>query len=124
MSGTGTRRTERDPGAGYYWLANSNNVDASAGGQTPATLLDAGAVLLATVAANAHRIGFLVQQQSANAVWVVLDDGASSTPTTLVLDPAAGANRQGGSIDMSSCPHSGRIRVYGTSGSQVAVAEW
>lgn len=124
MSGTGTRRTERDPGAGYYWLANANNVDASANGQTAASLLAAGAVLLATVAANAHRIGFLVQQQSANAVWVVLDDGGSGTATTIVLDPAAGAGRQGGSLDMTSCPHSGRIRVYGTTGAQVSVAEW
>lgn len=121
---TGTRYSERDPGAGYYWLANGDNDDASANGQTPTSLLAAGAVLLATIAPASRRIGFLVQQQSANVIWVVLDDGGAGASTTIVLDPAAGANRQGGSLDMSSCPHSGRIRVYGTSGSQVAVAEW
>jgi len=120
----GTRYFERDPGAGYYWKANANNVDASAAGQTVTSLLAAGAVLLATMAVNTRRIGFLVQQQSASTVWVVMDDGGSGTQTTLVLDPAGAAGRQGGSVDMSSCPHSGRIRVYGTSGSQVAVAEW
>lgn len=105
-------------------VANGNNVDASASGQTAASLIAAGASLLATIAANPNRIGYVVQQQSANVIWVVLDDGLAGTATTIVLDPAAGANRQGGAIDMSSGPHAGRIRVYGTSGSQVAVAEW
>lgn len=121
---SGTRYLERNPGAGLYGLGSADNNDASSAGQTAATLLAAGAVLLATLAPRPRRIGYLVQQQSANIVWVVLDDGASNTATTIVLDPAAGANRQGGSLDMTSCPHQGRIRVYGTSGSQVAVAEW
>lgn len=104
--------------------AVTTSTDYSSAGQTPTTLLAAGAVLLATVPANGLRIGFLVQQQSAGVIWVVLDDGEDGTPSTIVLDPAAGANRQGGSVDLSSCPHSGQIRVYGATGSQVAVVEW
>lgn len=79
--------------------------------------------LLTTIAVNAARRSAYVQNQSANVIFIVIDDGASSTPMIIVLDPGAGANRQGGAHGFSDFLHTGRIRVYGTAGAQIAAGE-
>jgi hypothetical protein len=80
--------------------------------------------LLCTLPVNAARIGYVVQQQSASLLQVVFDDGVSSTPTIVLLNPAA-AGTAGDSADMLAMPHYGRIRVYAAvAGVQVGAADW
>lgn len=82
------------------------------------------AQLLATIALNSNRVGFLIQNQSADQLQVSLDDGAGGNEVILLLEPA-GANAGGDSVDMTGIQHWGRIRVYGpNAGAQCAVAEW
>lgn len=97
--------------------AVSLNADASS---VPPGLL---AALLCTLAVNPQRVGFIVQNQSVAPVQVVFDDGNSSTPTILLLNAYAAAGAAGGSIDMSTFPHYGRIRVYGAAGASVAAMD-
>jgi hypothetical protein len=85
-----------------------------------------GLTLLATIAANAGRLGFFIQAQGTAQLTVALDDAAGAlTATIVVLAGAAGSGGQGGSIDMSGLPHTGRIRVFSTSSSvQFAARAW
>ena len=77
--------------------------------------------LLATVAPG-NRSGFYsIQNQSVNQLTVVLDDGNGNAQTVFILGVAAGAGQPGGSMDNGMSAHVGRIRVYGTAGSQVAI---
>jgi hypothetical protein len=82
---------------------------------------------LKTIPANAARIGFSVQNQSAATLQIVLDhDGTGSNYTVWLVDPGAGANRQGGdwSFAQAGIRHSGQIRICGATGSQLAAWEF
>lgn len=79
----------------------------------------AGNILQTATAAH----GFYVQNQSAVALQVILDNGAGANVTILALDPSTyGAGRQGASTD--PIPFAGRVRVAGTAGSQFAFRVW
>lgn len=83
-----------------------------------ATIPMSGFSLLATIPATPGRAGVEIQNQSAGTLQVVRDDGAGANQTTILLGPGAGVGTQGGG--WSSSTFKGRIRVYGTSGSQVS----
>ena len=78
-------------------------------------------VLLATVPANPQRNVVEVQNQSATTIQVVKDDGSGNAATSILLASGGAANTQGGS--WSSLTFTGRVRVYGPSGSQVSVSQ-
>jgi hypothetical protein len=93
-------------------------------GANPPSL--SGLTLLATIAGNTARQGFLVQAQCTAGLTVALDDDAGLlTATIVVLAGAASAGGQGASLTMSGMPHNGRIRIYSSnSGCQMAAREW
>lgn len=73
-----------------------------------------GLSLLATIPANTARLGFFIEAQGTAGLTVAFDDSAGAlTPTIVVLGGAGANGGQGGSIDMNSLPHTGRIRIYG-----------
>lgn len=76
-----------------------------------------GYVLLQTIPATPTRAFVEVQNQSANTIQVVRDDGAGNNVTTVLL-AGTGAGQQGGG--WSSSTFEGRVRVYGPTGSQIA----
>jgi hypothetical protein len=106
---------------GFVGPSGSNGVDYSANAPSLS-----GLSLLATIPANTTRLGYFIQNQSTSALTVAMDDQAGSlTPTIVILAGAATSDAQGGSLDMSGLPHSGRIRVYSTSSSiQMAARAW
>ena len=99
----------------------NNGVDYSA---NPLSL--SGLTLLATIPANAGRLGFFIQAQGTAQLTVAFDDAAGSlTPTIVVLSGAASNGGQGGALDMGGLPHTGRIRIFSTSSSvPVAARAW
>ncbi len=99
--------------------AASSGVDYS---HTPQSLV--GLDLLATIPANQARNGYFVQNQDTPKVYVVFDRASGDTESVLVLNGAVATGDAGGYCDMQSLPHSGRIRVMGTDGSQVAARDW
>lgn len=78
-------------------------------------------VLLATIPANPQRYVVEVQNQSAALIQVVKDDGSDNNKTSFLLASGGAAGTQGGA--WSSLTFRGRVRVYGPTGSQVAVAQ-
>jgi len=83
-----------------------------------------GLTLLNTIPVNAFRIGYLIQNQSTAEVYLAYDDGVSSTPSVFVLNPNL-SNLGGDIADMTSMPHHGRIRIYGSVSTQrVGAADW
>lgn len=82
--------------------------------------------VLATIPANYCRRGFYIQNQSANQIQVVLDDGASGTPTIVLIAAGGGVNQQGGdwSFTQAGIRHVGRIRICGTVGTQFGAREY
>jgi hypothetical protein len=99
----------------------NNGVDYSANAPSLTSL-----TLLATIPANASRLGFFIQAQGTAQVTVALDDAAGAlTPTIVVLVGASANGGQGGAIDMGGFPHTGRIRIFSTSsGVQMAARAW
>lgn len=67
--------------------------------------------LLATIPANAARLQFEVENQSANQTQVVIDDGAGVNLSIYLLDAGTGAGAQGGSY--VNTVDRGRVRIYG-----------
>ena len=87
----------------------------------------AGLTLLATIPASAApRLGYFVEAQCTAGVTVVMDDQASTlTPTIVVLQGSAATGGQGGSLNMSGMPHTGRIRIYSSAANcQMAARSW
>lgn len=72
---------------------------------------------LVTIPATAGRAYVEVQNQSANQLQLVRDDGQGNNVTSILL-AGTGAGQQGGG--WSSSTFKGRVRVYGTAGSQVS----
>jgi len=86
-----------------------------------------GLSLLATIPSSATpRRGYFIQAQCTAGLTVVLDDAAGSSTTTLIMLAGSSINGgQGGSLDMSGMPHTGRIRIYSTSSTcQLAARSW
>ena len=86
-----------------------------------------GLTLLATIPAPpVPRRGYFIQAQCTAGLTVVFDDQAGAlTPTAVVLAGAAAAGGQGGSVAMAGMPHTGRIRIYSSSGGcQMAARSW
>jgi hypothetical protein len=81
--------------------------------------------VLKTIAANASRGGFYIQNQSAVTLQVVLDH-ATGSPTIVLVDPGSGANAQGGdwSFSQAGVRHTGQIRIAGLAGSQFGAMEF
>ncbi len=87
----------------------------------------AGLTLLATISApSAPRLGYFVEAQCTAGVTVVMDDQASSlTPTLVVLQGSPANGGQGGSLNMTGMPHTGRIRIYSSAANcQMAARSW
>lgn len=82
--------------------------------------------LLSTIAPNLARAGYMIQNNDvADYVYPVFDDGASGTQTVYALAPAPVAGGQGGEMDWMAMPHSGRILIYGTNTTtKMAAREW
>ena len=78
-------------------------------------------VVLATIPANPNRNWVSVQNQSANDLQVVRDDGAGGQTTTLILASGGAVGLQGASYD--SRTFRGRLTVRGPAGSQFAAYE-
>ena len=72
---------------------------------------------LVTIPATAGRAYVEVQNQSANQLQLVRDDGNGNNVTSILL-AGTGAGQQGGG--WSSSTFKGRVRVYGPAGSQIA----
>ncbi len=86
-----------------------------------------GLTLLAAIPApSAPRLGVIVQAQCTAGLSVALDDPAGSlTPTIIVLAGAVSNGGQGGELDLTGMPHTGRIRIYSSSAScQMAARAW
>ena len=78
--------------------------------------------LLDTVAAGQRLGWWFCQNQSGGELYVALDDGAGNALSVFALDPAPSVGRQGASMGAADTgPHLGRIRVYGSAGSQHAL---
>jgi hypothetical protein len=72
---------------------------------------------LVTIPQTASRAYVEVQNQSANQLQLVRDDGNGNNQTSILLS-GVGAGQQGGG--WSSSTFKGRVRVYGPAGSQIA----
>jgi len=87
----------------------------------------AGLSLLATIpAANSPRRGYFIEAQCTAGLTVAFDDQAGTVmPTIVVLAGPSSNGGQGGALDMSSMPHTGRIRIYSSSPTcQMAARSW
>lgn len=83
--------------------------------------------VLATIPANAARVGLYVQNQAASQLQVVLDqDNTGADYTVILVDSGNGANGQGADWSMAQAGirHVARIRICGTSGAQFAAREY
>jgi hypothetical protein len=102
-------------------IGGNNGVDYSANAPSLTCL-----TLLATIPANTSRVGFFIEAQGIAGLTVAFDDATGALTPTLVVLGGAGANGgQGGSIDMSGLPHTGRIRIFGASSSvPMAARAW
>jgi len=94
--------------------AGSTGTDYSA---NAATVPIAGYMLLQTIPATPGRAYVEVQNQSANTIQVVRDDGNGGNLTSILLT-GVGAGQQGAGT--SSDTFKGRLRIYGPAGSQIA----
>ena len=86
-----------------------------------------GLALLATIPApSVPRLGGVIQAQCTAGLTVALDDqGGSLSPTIVVLAGPAANGGQGGSLDLSGMPHTGRIQIYSSAaGCQMAARAW
>ena len=100
------------------WVAQSGSFGTDHSANPPSL---GGLNLLATVNANAKRNAVGVQNQSTATLTLVRDDGAGNNTTVLILAPAAAAGAQGS--DWTSLSFKGRLRIFGTAGSQIAAWE-
>lgn len=101
---------------------------------TPATVgvdhsVSAPALLntLATIAPNANRLAFYVQNQSASLVQVVLDhDLTGSNYSVILVGPGSNPNGQGADWSMinAGLRHIGQIRICAVAGAQVLATEY
>src|SRR5579884_75520 len=102
--------------------AGVNGVDYSANAPSLS-----GLTLLATIpSSSVPRQGYVIQAQCTAGLTVALDDaGGSLAPTILVLAGASANGGQGGTLDMTGLPHTGRIRIYSSaSNCQMAARVW
>lgn len=82
----------------------------------------AGLTLVATAPVNATRSKITVQNQDANQIIVVRDNGANGAVSFVYLAPGLGLGQQGQSWDSNT--FKGRVRVYGIGAAvQAAVFE-
>lgn len=113
--------TSAAPGiiSGTVTLTPAGSIGTDASAAPPS----AAAQLLLTIAVNANRIGYVIQNQSADQLQVHLDNGTSGA--SILLLASGGANAPGGSLNWDGMPHTGRIRIYGpNAGAQVGAREW
>lgn len=94
----------------------SSGMDASAN----AAILQAN--VLSTVAANGSRAFIEVQNQSANQLQVVLDDGIGGVPSIILLAAGTGINTPG--ADWTSNTFKGRLRVFSASPLDQVMVHW
>ena len=94
-------------------FAGGNGTDYSANAATVP-----GGSALVTIPVTSGRNYVEVQNQSAVTLQLVRDDGAGGNVTSIFLASGGGAGSQG--AGWSSSTFKGRVRVFGTAGSQVA----
>lgn len=87
------------------WTSTMGGLGIDASGSAPAI----SANILATLAVNGKRALVEAQNQSATQMQLVLDDGATGTPSIFILAAAAGDNAAGGS--WSDTTFKGRVRI-------------
>ncbi len=86
-----------------------------------------GLTLLATIPApSSPRRGYLIQAQCTAGLIVVFDREAGiSNPTLKILAGAPVNGGQGGTLDMSGMPHTGKIGIYSSAADcQMAARAW
>lgn len=110
------RVDETSPSAGSTGVNTSANQPASI-----TAITGAGNVLLATIAATSSRTVVVIQNQSAATLIVVGDDGTSDTVIWTWLLTGVGADQEGSALPPELGKFKGRLRVYGPTGSRVAV---
>lgn len=83
---------------------------------------------IASIPANAERIGYVIQNQSTNLnpVQVVFStSGVGAGDTIIILNAPTIAGAAGGDVDFNGLPHAGQIDVYAQSATdQVAARAW
>lgn len=100
--------------------ASSSGVDYSINAQSLA-----GLTLVQTIPIDQRRLGYFVQNQDINKVYVVFDRDASDTGSVAILAAASALGEPGGYIDMQAMPHSGRMRVYCSAATpRIAARAW
>jgi hypothetical protein len=83
--------------------------------------------VLATIAANPARRGYVVQNQSADQLQVkYLNSAGAGTKTIILLEPSAtGAGHAGQAVDFNGMPHQGEIVILGpNAGAQLGARDW
>lgn len=71
------------------------------------------------------RRGYVIQAQCLAGMVIVFDTSAGGPFTAFILSGGLGDGNQGASLDSSSMPHSGRIRIYSSNPScQFAARTW
>lgn len=86
-----------------------------------------GLILLATIpAAASPRRGYLIQAQCTAGLVVVFDtELGGPNPTRIILAGAPVNGGQGGTLDMSGMPHTGKIEIYSSAADcQMAARAW
>ncbi len=86
-----------------------------------------GLTLLATIPApSSPRRGYLIQAQCTAGLIVVFDREVGGSTSTLIILAGAPVNGgQGGTLDMSGMPHTGKIEIYSSAADcQMAARAW
>jgi hypothetical protein len=86
-----------------------------------------GLTLLARIPApSSPRRGYLIQAQCTAGLIVVFDkEAGGSNPTFIILAGAPVNGGQGGTLDMSGMPHTGKIEIYSSAADcQMAARVW
>jgi hypothetical protein len=86
-----------------------------------------GLTLLAAIPTpSSPRRGYLIQAQCIAGLVVVFDrETGGSNPTRIILAGAAVNGGQGGTLDMSGMPHTGKIEIYSSAADcQMAARAW
>lgn len=106
------------PMPAQMWTSTMGGLGIDASGSAPAV----SANILATLAVNGKRALVEAQNQSATQMQLVLDDGASGTPSIFLLSAATGDNVPGGT--WSDTTFKGRVRIAcASSGKQCMLRE-
>ena len=85
-----------------------------------------GLTLLATIPApSSPRRGYLIQAQCTAGLAVALGNESGGSNPTVILAGAPVNGGQGGTLDMTGIPHTGKIDIYSSAANcQMAAKAW